>query len=121
MAYTRSNHAPLENINFHKLALTRGSSYIELPGWITKKRTLINPKDKDEEGFKWTAIAALHHKETRKIPKRISKIAYQEYQYNWQGLEFLAPIQQIVKFEKSNLDIKTNKIFTGNNYKTTAI
>ena len=26
------------NINFHRLALTRGSSYIELPKWIKKKR-----------------------------------------------------------------------------------
>ena len=29
--------------NFHKLALTRGSSYIELPEWIESKKVVINP------------------------------------------------------------------------------
>ena len=32
------------HIKFHKLALIRGSSYIELPEWLTKKKAVINPK-----------------------------------------------------------------------------
>ena len=43
-------------INFHRLALTRGSSYIELPGWVKNKKTAINPQNKDEECFKWAAL-----------------------------------------------------------------
>ena len=39
-------------INFHKLLLTRGSSYIELPEWIKSKKAVINPQNKDEECFK---------------------------------------------------------------------
>ena len=35
-------------INFHKLELTRGSSYIELPEWIKRKKAVINPQNKDE-------------------------------------------------------------------------
>ena len=35
-------------INFHRLELTRGSSYIELPEWIKRKKTVINPQNKDE-------------------------------------------------------------------------
>ena len=41
------------DINFHQLQLTRGSSYIELPAWIVKKKAATNPKNgKDEECFK---------------------------------------------------------------------
>ena len=36
------------HINFHKLALTRGSSYNELPKWIKSKKSVINPQNKDE-------------------------------------------------------------------------
>ena len=30
-------------INFHRLALTRGSSYTDLPEWIKNKKAVINP------------------------------------------------------------------------------
>ena len=63
------------NIDFHQLNLTRGSSYIELPSWIEKKKAVINPKNiKDEECFKWAVIAALHHEEIDSHPERISKL-----------------------------------------------
>ena len=39
-------------INFHRLALTRGGSYIELPKWIKSKKAVINRQNKDEECFK---------------------------------------------------------------------
>ena len=36
-------------INFHSLALIRGSCYIDLPGWIKNKKAVINSQNKDEE------------------------------------------------------------------------
>ena len=54
-------------INFHRLALTRGSSYTGLPKWIKSKKAVINLQNKDEECFKWAIIAALHHEEIKKI------------------------------------------------------
>ena len=54
------------DINFHELQLTRGSSYIELPKWISLKKAVINPKNSDEECFKWAILAALHHEEISK-------------------------------------------------------
>ena len=39
-------------INFHRLALTQGNSYIELPKWIKSKKAVINPQNKDEGCFK---------------------------------------------------------------------
>ena len=35
-------------INFHRLVLTRGSSYIKLPKWLKRKKAVINPQNKDE-------------------------------------------------------------------------
>ena len=33
------------DIDFHRLNLTRGSSYIPLPDWLAKKKAIINPKN----------------------------------------------------------------------------
>ena len=60
------------DINFHQLNLTGGNSYLSLPNWLSSQRTIINPKnDNDEECFKWAVIAALHHEEIRHHPERI--------------------------------------------------
>ena len=53
-------------INFHRVVLTRGSSYTELPEWIKNRKAVTNPQNKDEEYFKWAIIGALHHKEIKK-------------------------------------------------------
>ena len=40
------------NIDFHRLNLTRGSSYIPLPEWLAKKGAIINPKNSDMKCFR---------------------------------------------------------------------
>lgn len=62
------------HMDFHKLRLTRGSSYIELPVKISRKKAIINPKNEDKGCFKWSVIAALHHEEIGRDPQRISKL-----------------------------------------------
>ena len=89
-------------INFHRLVLTRGSSYIELPEWIKSKKAVINRQNKDEECFKWVVIAALHHEEIRKGHQRISRLGPYENQYNWKEVEFPVSIKKIDQFEKNN-------------------
>ena len=51
------------DIDFHRLNLTRGSSYVPLPDWLTKKKAIINPKNPDMECFKWAVIAAMKWEE----------------------------------------------------------
>ena len=46
------------DIDFHRLNLTRGSSYIPLPYWLAKKKAIRNPKNSNLECFKWAVIAA---------------------------------------------------------------
>ena len=83
------DHIMQLNINFHKLALTRGSSYIQVLEWIAKKKAVINPQNRDdEECFKWAVIASLNHEEIDSHPERITKLQRYENQYNWGGLKF---------------------------------
>ena len=99
-------------INFHRLALTRDGSYIELPKWTKSKKAVINPQNKDEECFKWAAIAALHHEEIKNKFERISLLKPYENRYNWKGLEFPVSIKKIDKFEKNNPGIPVNVLFS---------
>ena len=99
-------------INFHKLALTRGGSYTELPKWLKSKKAVINPQNKDEECFKRAIIAALHHEEIKNNLERISLLRPYKNQYNWKGLEFPVSIKKIDKFEKNNPGIAVNVLFS---------
>ena len=69
-------------INFHRLALTRDSSYTELPEFIKSKKAVINLQNKDEGCFKWAVIAVLHHEEFKKDYQRILRLTPYENQYN---------------------------------------
>ena len=99
-------------INFHRMVLTRGNSYIELPGWIKNKKAVINPQNKDEECFKWAVIGALHHEDIKDHPERISLLRPYEKQYNWKGLESPTSIKNIDKFEKNNPGAAVNVLFS---------
>ena len=46
------------DVNFHQLNLMRGSSYLPLPGWLGRKKLIVNPHIDDEECFKWSVITA---------------------------------------------------------------
>ena len=40
------------DIDFHRLNLTRGSSYLPVPEWLARKKTIINPHNEDLECLK---------------------------------------------------------------------
>ena len=95
----------------HKVDMNRGGSYIDLPKWVKDKHCCINPKNDDDECFKWAVIAALHHKEIKKDPQRISKLEPFVNRYNWNDIKFPIPINQWKKFEKQNPEIALNVLF----------
>ena len=99
------------DIDFHKLELTRGASHIELPKWIAEKKAVINPKNEDEECFKWAVVASLHHEAIEKDPQRVSKLRPFAERLNWEGLEFPVSLNKIGKFEKNNPEIAVNVLF----------
>ena len=91
------------DVNFHRLNLTGGSSYIPLPSWILSKRAVINhKKENDEECFKWAVIAGLDHKEIGKGPQHISNLKRFANNYDFSGLKYPVAINKIDKFEKKN-------------------
>ena len=62
------------DIDFHRLNLMRGSSYVLLPDWLTKKKAIMNPKNSDMECFKWAVITAMKLEEIGNNPERVKKI-----------------------------------------------
>ena len=90
------------NIDFHRLNLTRGSSYLPLPEWLAKKGAIINPKNSDMECFKWAVIAAMKWKEIDRNHQRISKLRKYEDDLDWDGMRFAASFRDIKRFESRN-------------------
>ena len=57
--------------SLHKIGLNGVGSYIGSPEWLKNKRATINPKNKDNECFKYAIIAALNHKQIKNHSERI--------------------------------------------------
>ena len=90
------------DVNFHRLNLTRGSSYIPLPDWLARKKAIINPKNSDLECFKWAVIAASRWEEINRDPQRISKLKKFETDFDWTGVGFPVSYRDINGFESRN-------------------
>ena len=105
------------DIDFHRLNLMRGSSYVPLPDWLTKKKAIINPKNSDMECFKWAVIAAMKWEEIDRDHQRVSKLKRYEGEFDWSGLEFPVSFRDINKFERNNeigvniLAVENKKIY----------
>ena len=90
------------DMDFHRLNLTRGSSYIPLPDWLTKKKAIINPRNSDMECFKWAVIAAMKWEEIDRDHQQISKLRRYENDFDWDGIEFPVSFRDIKRFESRN-------------------
>ena len=90
------------DIDFYRLNLTRGSSYVPLPDWLTKKKAIINPKNSDMKCFKWAVIAAMKWEEIGNNPERVSKLRRYEGDFDWSDTEFPVSFRDINKFERNN-------------------
>jgi hypothetical protein len=95
----------VETVNINVLG---GSSYIPMP--FINSNNYINPKNtNDNMCFQWAILAAFHS-EGRTDKQRINQYRQFINNYNWEGIDFPTPINQIKTFEKNN-DIKIN-VFT---------
>ena len=117
------------DIDFHRLNLTRGSSYILLPDWLMKKKAIINPRNSDMECFKWAIIAAMKWEKMGNNPETVTKLKRYEEEFDWNGLEFPICLRDISKSESRNeigvniLAVENRKIYIcrkGKDYDRTA-
>ena len=70
------------DVDFHRLNLTRGSSYLPLPNWLACKKAIINPKNSALEYFKWAVIAAMKWEEIDRDHQRITKLKRSEADFD---------------------------------------
>ena len=98
----RFNEVLFLDISFHRLNLTRGSSYLLLPDWLARKKAIINPQNEDEECFKWAVITALKWTDIKSHPERVSNFRKFTDNYDCSGLKFPASIKDISLFETNN-------------------
>ena len=85
----------------HRLNLTRGSSYIPLPAWLSRKEAILNPKNLDMKCFKWAVIAALKWKEMGRDQQRVSNLRHYD-DLDWDGINFPVSTRDINRFESRN-------------------
>ena len=100
----KGSHFVFESVDLlynilHKISLNKGGSYIDSPEWLKNKRATINPKNKDNECFKYAIIAALNHKQIKNHLERISSLKPFIDQYKWKGIEFPSHSKDWKKFE----------------------
>ena len=102
---------------FHKISLNRGGSYISSPDWLKNKKATINPKNKDNECFKYAITASLNHNEINSYPEKISKLKPFTDNYNWKDIKFPSDKKDYKKFEQNNKTIALNILFVPYNTK----
>ena len=84
-----------------------GSSYIPLPKFLASKKAIINPKNSDQECFKWAVTEAVYPQKSN--CDRITKTSKTNAEkFNWDGIKFPVKLSQISLFEKNNSEYVVN-------------
>ena len=79
-----------------------GSSYIQLPAKIRKKKAVLNIQNNDQKCFIWSILGSLHPVAGRDNAKRVSQYVQYEKELQTDTLDFPTPLSQIPRFEKNN-------------------
>ena len=96
--------------------LTKGSSYIPLPNWLTNKKAIINIKNKDEKCFLWCVLRYLYP--TTVNACRLKDLKKYEFSLNTKGISFPINLKDISKFEKLNPELPGINVFSVDGIKT---
>ncbi|KAF0705089.1 C2H2-type domain-containing protein, partial [Aphis craccivora] len=90
-------------LSIYKYTPMSGSSYIELPAFIDRKRATISPQNADQQCFKWAILA--RHVTGHAIYRIDENYRKHEDKYNFEGI---TPLSDIAKFEKNNINVSNN-------------
>ena len=90
----------------------KGSSYIPLPDFIMKKKSIINIQNKDNKCFLWSILRYLHPIQTNEV--RLTDIRKYGNVLNFKGIDFPVKFKDIPKFENQNPDLPGINVFSVN-------
>ena len=78
----------------------KGSSYVDLPTYLRKKKAIINVKNNDQQCLKWALLSARFP--VKKNSDRVTSYINNETELNFTGVNFPTPLSQIPKVELQN-------------------
>ena len=109
----------VDSLYYHlqKTSLNRGGSYIDSPKWLKNKEVTINPKNDDDDCFKYALTVALNHEEIGSNPQRTTKIKPFIDTSNWKDIKFSSHSNDWKKFEQNNKTVTLNIFFVPYNTK----
>ena len=90
----------------------RGGSYIPLPEFITKKKSIINIQNKDNKCFLWSILRYLHPVQMNEV--RLADLRDYEDDLNFKGIDFPFKVKDVQKFENNNPDLLGINVFSVN-------
>ena len=76
----------------HRINFRRGGSYIDSPDRIKKKKSTINPKNKDRNCFQYMVNVALNFGVIESHLERVSNNKRFVNKYNWEGINYLSKV-----------------------------
>ena len=96
----------IQNLKLHfaEFKPMKGSSFVDLPDWIKKKKAVINILNKtDNECFKWCITRAMNPLGKRKKENLLTKkLREQSKIFDWTRVNFPTSFEDISRFEKNN-------------------
>ena len=104
-------HLEIHNVDYKPM---RGSSYIPLPDFITRKKAVINIRNNDEKCFLWCVLRYLHQVE--RTAQRISDLQQYENELNTKGINYPVKLKDISKFESLNPSLPGINVFSINEH-----
>ena len=90
-------------LHIAKLNPLEGRSYVKLPGFLLKKRCIINVQNEDNLCFKWAILSCLYP--AQKNTERLSNYTPYKDILEFGNIQFPMQIKDIAKFEKLNITL----------------
>ena len=88
----------------------KGSSYIPLPDWITRKKAIVNIQNRDQKCFLWCILRYLHSRDCNDY--LLTDLKKYEFSLNTEGIDFPMKLKHISKFEKLNPSLPGINVFS---------
>ena len=88
----------------------KGSSYIPLPDWITRKKAIVNIQNRDQKCFLWCILRYLHPRDCNDY--LLTDLKKYEFSLNTEGIDFPMKLKHISKFEKLNPSLPGINVFS---------